>query len=126
MRKERTFGDLLVGALEEAVAHSRGELRDVRTERVELTSRRAEVTPPPRYTAARIREIRRALGMSQPVFAGMLNVSGSTVRAWEQGAREPEGPSLRLLEVAERHPEVLSNSVSSLRTGSVRNKGARV
>ncbi|MGI9180750.1 MAG: helix-turn-helix domain-containing protein [Longimicrobiaceae bacterium] len=61
--------------------------------------------------------MRNKLGASQPVFAGMLNVSPSTVRAWERGAREPDGPTLRLLEVAEKHPEVL--------TGRVRGTGTR-
>jgi putative transcriptional regulator len=44
--------------------------------------------------------------LSQPVFAAALNVSAETIRAWEQGKREPDGPTLRLLEVAEQHPEV--------------------
>jgi hypothetical protein len=34
-------------------------------------------------------------------------VSPDTIRAWEQGKREPDGPTLRLLQVAEQHPEVL-------------------
>jgi putative transcriptional regulator len=45
--------------------------------------------------------------LSQPVFAAALNVSPDTIRAWEQGKREPDGPTLRLLEVAKQHPEVL-------------------
>jgi len=45
--------------------------------------------------------------MSQAVFATTLNVSLATVRAWEQGTRTPEGPSRRLLEIAERHPQIL-------------------
>jgi DNA-binding transcriptional regulator YiaG len=43
----------------------------------------------------------------------MLNVSQSTVRAWEQGAREPEGATLRLLEVADKHPEVLVEAIGT-------------
>jgi transcriptional regulator with XRE-family HTH domain len=37
----------------------------------------------------------------------LLNVSRSTVRAWEQGRRSPDGPSLRLLEVAAERPSAL-------------------
>jgi hypothetical protein len=33
------------------------------------------------------------------------------VRAWERGEREPEGATLRLLELAEKHPEVLAEAV---------------
>jgi DNA-binding transcriptional regulator YiaG len=43
----------------------------------------------------------------------MLNVSPATVRAWEQGVRVPDGPSLRLLEIAERQPAVLLAQVRS-------------
>jgi hypothetical protein len=38
-------------------------------------------------------------------------VSPDTIRAWEQGKREPDGPTLRLLEVAEQHPEVFLDKV---------------
>jgi DNA-binding XRE family transcriptional regulator len=55
----------------------------------------------------RIRALRDGLGVSQAVFADLLNVSLSTVRAWEQGQRRPHGPSLRLLEVAEEEPRAL-------------------
>ena len=61
----------------------------------------------PRYDAAAIRAIRERTGLSQPLFAGALNVSPATIRAWEQGARVPDGASARLLEIADRHPEVL-------------------
>jgi len=62
---------------------------------------------PFRYDAERIREVRVRLGFNQNTFAQALNVSGQTVRAWEQGVNAPSGAALRLLEVAERHPEVL-------------------
>lgn len=121
MRKKKGFGEMLISALDEAVSHSRGEL-EARVDRVEFTARKATVAPPPNYNADRIRALRKDLGLSQPVFAGMLNVSGSTVRAWEQGQRQPEGPTLRLLEVAERHPEALlvNMNTNPTRKGNVR------
>ena len=105
------FGELLIGALEEAVAYKRGKLPGVRVDRHELTARKTTVTPPPLYDADGIRRIRSRLNVSQPVFAGMLNVSSSTVQAWEQGVREPDGASLRLLEIAESHPDTLLRRV---------------
>jgi putative transcriptional regulator len=108
---EENFGELLIQGLEEAVAIEAGELSPARVRRRKVTARQANVAPPPKYTAARIARVRNKLGASQPVFAGMLNVSPSTVRAWERGAREPDGPTLRLLEVAEKHPEVLTERV---------------
>lgn len=108
---EENFGELLIQGLEEATAIEKGELRAARVRRRKVTARQASVAPPPRYTAVQIARVRNKLGASQPVFAGMLNVSPSTVRAWERGAREPDGPTLRLLEVAEKHPEVLTERV---------------
>lgn len=112
MARNDGFGEMLIGALEEAVEHQQGRL-SARVDRVEITARGAVVSPPPRYSAERVRSLRKGLGVSQPVFAGMLNVSGSTVRAWEQGAREPDGPSLRLLQVVEQHPDALLSHVSN-------------
>lgn len=106
------FGDDLIGALGEALAYERGEPTGARADRAEYTARHAAVEPPPAYDAERIKSLRKSLRVSQPVFAGMLNVSGSTVRAWEQGQRQPDGPSLRLLEVAERHPDALFGHVA--------------
>jgi putative transcriptional regulator len=113
---EDNFGELLIQSLQEAVSMEKGDLRPVRMRRRKVTARQVTATPPPKYSAARIVRVRNKLGASQPVFAGMLNVSASTVRAWERGAREPEGPTLRLLEVAETHPEVLMERVRSTAT----------
>jgi putative transcriptional regulator len=112
MATNDNFGELLIAALEEAVAYKQGKLPGLRVDRLEVTARETTVAPPPSYDADRIRRLRRRLKVSQPVFAGMLNVSNSTVQAWEQGVREPDGASLRLLEIAENHPDALMASVS--------------
>jgi DNA-binding transcriptional regulator YiaG len=71
------------------------------------TARRVVVDRPPQYDATRVRAIRERANVSQTVFAAALNVSPSTVQSWEQGARRPDGPSLRLLELADRQPAAL-------------------
>ncbi|WP_242877897.1 helix-turn-helix domain-containing protein [Stenotrophomonas maltophilia] len=43
--------------------------------------------PVPEYSSAQIRALRTSLELSQPVFAGVLNTSVSTVRSWEQGEK---------------------------------------
>lgn len=103
------FGRRLVEAAQEAVRIERGELEPARISR--YTAAEATVEPPPRYAAERIRGIRDQMALSQPIFAAALNVSPETVRAWEQGKREPDGPTLRLLEVAEEHPEVFLTKI---------------
>lgn len=50
--------------------------------------------------------IRHKLNLSQSAFAGLLGVSMRTLQDWEQGRREPQGPAVALLRIAEQHPEV--------------------
>ena len=49
---------------------------------------------------------RSKLGVSQDRFAELLGLSAATVRNWEQGRRKPTGALLKLLDIAERHPEI--------------------
>jgi len=107
MAENTSIGDALIAALEEAVAYERGELPGVRVDRVEITARNVRVEPAPEYSPEEIRAIRHRLSVSQQVFADLLNASASAVRAWEQGAREPDGPTRRLLQVAAESPDVL-------------------
>ncbi len=89
-RKKTSIGEQIIEGLEEAVAFS----------------------PAPTYSSVRIARIRDGLRLSQAVFAMALNVSAETVRAWEQGKREPDGAALRLLQIAEQHPEWVLETVS--------------
>ena len=104
--------DILIASLREAVQIKRGQRRPARRRRVSVTSRDVAVVPPSGYGAREVRAIRERLGMSQAVFATSLNVSAATVRAWEQGVRTPEGPSRRLLEIADRHPDIMLENLS--------------
>ena len=58
--------------------------------------------PVKQYTPAQIKRIRRKTKASQGVFAIYLNISKSTVQKWEQGAKKPNGPSLKLLNIVDR------------------------
>ena len=113
-QKKDTFGQMLIGSAKEAVQIERGEAEPARV--TKYTAAEAKVVPPPQYVPERIKGIRDVMALSQPVFAAALNVSPETVRAWEQGKREPDGPTLRLLEVAEQHPEVLLTKVRARRS----------
>lgn len=113
---EESFGDLLIEALTEARAVARGEAEPARRVRRPMTARTAAVQPPRDYDAGKIQEIRERMGLSQAVFARVLNASSDTVKAWEQGKRQPDGMALTLLEIAERHPKVLMERVRRLPT----------
>jgi putative transcriptional regulator len=67
-----------------------------------------EVTlTPVHFSANEIQGIRKKLGMSQSVFARLLNVSLSSVRQWEQSIRKPSGSTMVLLELLQREPHIL-------------------
>jgi putative transcriptional regulator len=51
---------------------------------------------------AAIRALREREHLSQPVFAGYLNVIKNLVSGWERGVKRPGGPALRLLTVIEK------------------------
>jgi putative transcriptional regulator len=49
-----------------------------------------------------IRRIRDQANMSQTIFALTLNVTASLVSQWERGEKKPSGPSLKLLNLADK------------------------
>lgn len=50
----------------------------------------------------KIKALRKKAGVSQAVFAAVLNTSVSTVQKWEIGDKKPGGPSLKLLNLIDR------------------------
>lgn len=113
-KREKSVGELMIEGAREALAHKRGELKMVRATRSKVTVRRVDVSPPPDYRGDDVQRVREALGLSQAVFASLLGASASTVRAWERGARRPSDMARRLLELADRQPEVFDEDLTSL------------
>jgi putative transcriptional regulator len=54
------------------------------------------------HTRNKIRALRQRHRSSQAVLATVLNTNLSTVRQWEIGAKQPSGPSLKLLDLLDR------------------------
>jgi putative transcriptional regulator len=54
--------------------------------------------------ALKIKEIRLATGLSQAKFAKTIDVAVGTLRNWEQGRRDPEGPAKALLRAIHNDP----------------------
>lgn len=104
----------MIQGANEALAHKRGRLRGVRVTRVMATVRHVDVVPPPEFTEKDVQRVRERLGLSQVVFADLLGASASAVRAWERGAREPSEMARRLLELAERRPEIFEEALVPL------------
>ena len=103
MKKARKslFEELKQG-LQEGIAYAKGELN---LKVVDLPD------APPEIDAATLAALRNAAGMSQGVFAGMLNVSTKTLQSWEQGVRKPAEASRRLIQMFTERPDVFCQVV---------------
>ena len=58
-----------------------------------------------------VKAIRAGLGMTQEEFAGRFGFSVNTLRHWEQGKRQPEGPTRAYLMVIERAPKTVQKAL---------------
>jgi DNA-binding transcriptional regulator YiaG len=96
---------LLEGMLDVVTMERGGKVPGARITKV--TARTATSTPAPTYSATQIKRLRAKTKLSQTTFAQALNVSAATVRAWEIGQKTPSGAALRLLQWAERNPQLV-------------------
>ena len=60
-----------------------------------------------------VKAIRASLGMTQEEFAGRFGFSVNTLRHWEQGSRQPEGPTRAYLLVIERAPKAVQKALQA-------------
>lgn len=104
-KKERLF-DLLIEALDEGIEDYKNGKPMRRYEGHKPDS-------PRKFSAAEIVEIRMKLMHSQALFAAYLGVSTKAVQAWEQGIREPNGSTRRLLELFSKNPEETKAAIAS-------------
>lgn len=58
---------------------------------------------------AEIRDIRKALKMTQAQFEKLLGVAKPTVSRWENGASQPTATACQLMRVIRDHPSVLAS-----------------
>ncbi len=90
--------DSIRRGLEEALVYARGEAKE--------GAFRAYVPP-----LIDVRAIRTKLGMTQEEFAGRFGFSVNTLRHWEQGKRQPEGPTRAYLLVIDRAPKAVQKAL---------------
>jgi putative transcriptional regulator len=96
-RDRKPLFERLRAGLEEGIRHAKGEIT--------LTTTTLEMPDqPPKISAKEVTSLRLKSGMSQAVFARMLNVSAKTVQSWEQGQRRPSQAALRLIQVYRHDP----------------------
>ena len=58
-----------------------------------------------------VRAMRQSLGLSQAAFAEKFGFQAATLRNWEQGRTQPDGPARVLLAVIARHPEAVEDAL---------------
>jgi putative transcriptional regulator len=56
--------------------------------------------------------IRKRTGLTQEGFAESIGVSVATLRNWEQGRRNPDGPARVLLAMLEKDPGFVSRTLA--------------
>lgn len=109
----RSSGAGLLGSMREAIAIERGEMKPARVTKRVVTAKDAQPAPAPQFSEKAVRSLRARMRLSQPVFAHLLNVSPETVKSWEQGKNYPAGAAARLLQVAEKHPEIIARTAGT-------------
>jgi putative transcriptional regulator len=90
--------DSLRKGLEEALAYATGTA-DTKAYRVHVPA------------TMDVKAIRAKLGMTQVQFAGEFGFNVNTLRHWEQGVRQPEGPARAYLVVIDRAPEAVQKAL---------------
>lgn len=66
----------------------------------------------PKLSAKALRE---NMGISQQAFAEKFGIPIATLRNWEQGRNDPDGPTSLLLYLISRFPDFVAGEISRLR-----------
>jgi putative transcriptional regulator len=98
-KKTSRAGSRIIQGAREALAIARGEA-DPKTYRVHVPD---EVD---------VRAIRASLKLSQSEFSRRFGIPPGTLRDWEQGRRQPEGPARVLLMVIREEPEAVRRALA--------------
>jgi len=97
----KTIADSIRRGLQEAVAYAEGKAQEG-TYRVHIPEK------------IDVKAIRTRLDLTQEEFAGRFGFSVNTLRHWEQGTRQPEGPTRAYLLVIERAPEEVQKALQMM------------
>jgi putative transcriptional regulator len=98
MKKRNLFAELEEGFDALAEEHSG---------KVTLRTQTVDYRPPLEMTAAEVIRVRTKLNVSQPVFARWFRTEVKTIANWEQGRSKPNAQAAILLQLVDRHPELL-------------------
>ena len=94
-------GKSILAGLQDALAYAQGD-----------TTRGAAHTVQVPDTVD-VKAIRKRLGLTQVAFAQRYGFELSSIRNWEQGRRQPEGPARVLLLVIDKEPDAVHRALAS-------------
>lgn len=94
-----TFGEDLIEALDEVLAHRRGEIA--------LPMRNVKVGP------ELVKRVRAATGLSRARFEKAYGIPARTLQDWEQGRREPDMTARAYLTAIERKPKEIAEALGA-------------
>jgi putative transcriptional regulator len=90
-----TAGKSILAGLQDALAYAQGDTTRGQAHTVQVPA------------TVDVKAIRKRLGLTQTAFAQRYGFEVSSIRNWEQGRRQPEGPARTLLVVIDREPEAV-------------------
>lgn len=103
------MGQAIIEGLNDIVEYEKGR-RKLKTSSLEIPA------PAPLWTQKKLSKLRKEIfKVSQTVFAAMLSVKPSTIRAWEQGLKRPSGAASRLIQIIAISPRIFKSISTSLR-----------
>jgi putative transcriptional regulator len=95
------LGKSLLQGAQEALAHARKETTKAKVHKVRVPKK------------INVRAIRMKLHLSRQDFANRYGFSVRTLEKWEQGIRQPEGPTRAYLVVISRNHEAVELALAS-------------
>jgi putative transcriptional regulator len=105
----KPLAERLKAGLHEGIQYAQGKI-DLRTAEIPQS--------PPKFSSKSVVRLRQSAGMSQTVFARLLNVSSKTIQSWEQGQRQPSQAAQRMLQVFQEQPEMVYQVVGIVQAAS--------
>lgn len=99
--KHTAAGRRLIRSVKQAITWANGE--DVPIRVTTVSEERAPVVE--------VRSVRQKLGLSQSQFAVRFGFTPGTVKNWEQGRTQPDGPARILLAVIAHNPAAVEDAL---------------
>ena len=98
LEADPSVGQEIIASMKEAIAWAGGRKVPVRITRVAIPK-------------TDVRAVRRKLRLSQSQFAAKFGFQPATLKNWEQGRTQPDGPARVLLAVIAQHPEAVEDAL---------------